>query len=53
MNRWIDDGEYWKKKGRLHHKGGGKYIVSIKKTAISVSQLDSLDHAKEDKIGAT
>jgi len=31
LSNWKDDGEYYTQKGRIHHKNGGKYRISIKK----------------------
>ena len=31
MSSWKDDGEYWTRKGTIHHKGGGKWSESVRK----------------------
>ena len=53
LNRWKDDGEYWTSKGRIHHKGNAKYIISIKKDTNIVLESDSGNHAKQNHRGAT
>ena len=52
MTGWIDDGEYYTKKGRIHHNGGGKYIISVKKSTNIVSKSELHYHAKKNEIGA-
>jgi len=49
----MDDDEYWTMKGRIHHKNGGKYIVSIRKDTNIVSKSKLGKHAKQDYRGAT
>ncbi|MCV0398513.1 MAG: hypothetical protein K5785_00805 [Nitrosarchaeum sp.] len=51
--RWKDDGEYWTRKERIHHKGGGKAIISIKKGTIDVDEFASGKRGKTSDGGAT
>ena len=53
MTGWKDDGEYWTKKGRIHHNGGGKYIVSVKKSTKYVLKSIPKHHDKLNHRGAT
>ena len=53
LTKWKDDGEYWTKKGRIHHKGNTKYIISIKKYPNIVIQSDFVNHDKQNHKGAT
>ena len=52
MTGWKDDGEYWTRKGRIHHNGGGKYIESVRKSTNYVLKSTSRHHAKPNHRGA-
>jgi len=53
MSNWKDDGEYQTKKGRIHHKNGGTYIISIRKDTNIVLESNSANHGNTNHIGAT
>jgi len=53
LNNWRDDDEYWTMKGRIHHKNGGKYIVSIRKDTNIVSESQLGKHGTQHRKGAT
>lgn len=53
MSKFFDDGEYWTKKGRIHHEGGGKWIESVKKSTNVVLQSELSYHAKKHHTGAS
>ena len=52
MTAWKDDGEYWTRKGRIHHNGGGKYIESVKKSTNYVNLSQSRHHGTANRRGA-
>ena len=53
MTGWKDDGEYWTRKGTIHHKGGGKYIESVRKDTNYVNLSQSRHHAKRNNTGGS
>jgi hypothetical protein len=52
MTKYFSDGEYWTRKDRIRHKGGGKWIESVTKSSNIVSQSELSYHAKKGTIGA-
>ena len=52
MSKYFSDGEYWTRKDRIHHQGGGKCIESVKKSTNIVLESELSYHAKKDTIGA-
>ena len=52
MSSWKSDGEYWTRKGRIHHKDGGNWIESVKKDTNYVSKSKPDNHGETTELGA-
>ncbi len=52
MSKYFSDGEYWTRKDRIRHKGGGKYRESVKKLTNIVLLSELSYHAKKNELGA-